>query len=421
MVNVERDLHMTSGEGEGSYANNSRRQGIPIARNWQYPLTVSSVGQLVATNEMGPRWDVVVNCALQFDLVRSNSELTGSSYRSCYPAFHAFCPRTIVTNETKPIIEKATIEVYKALLPKTMVIADLGCSTGPNTMLFMSNVINMIAHHCSNDFNQLFRSLEKIKNSTTTGHKGDLPPSYYISGLPKSYYSRLLPRHSVHLFHSSYCLHWRSQVPDGLEASGKSLLNQDIYISSTTSPLVVKLFQEQFQKDFSLFLQLRHEELVNGGHMVLVFLGRKDDDVYNGDLNHIFGLVAKALESLVGKGLVSKEKLESFNLPIYGPSVDEVKEIVTKSHMFNLDHIKLIEANWDPYDDSEGDVVHDGANSSLNISKFIRPALESLIASHFGGSILDALFEEFRSLVAQHLKREKTKFAVIVMSLKKIY
>uniref|UniRef100_A0A0E0A7E0 Jasmonate O-methyltransferase n=1 Tax=Oryza glumipatula TaxID=40148 RepID=A0A0E0A7E0_9ORYZ len=135
----------------------------------------------------------------------------------------------------------------------------------------------------------------------------------------------------------------------------------------------------------------------------------------------MYGFVTKALESLVGKGLLSKEKLESFNLPTYGPSVDEVKEIVTKSHMFDLDHIKLFEANWDPYDDSEGDVVLDGANSSLNISNLIRSVLESLIASHFRGNILDALFQEFRSLVAQHLKRQKTKFALIVMSLKKIY
>lgn len=118
---------------------------------------------------------------------------------------------------------------------------------------------------------------------------------------------------------------------------------------------------------------------------------------------------------------MSKEKLESFILPVYGPSVDEVKEIVAKSRMFDLDHIKLFEANWDPYDDSEGDVVLDSANSSLNIRNLIRSVLESMIASHFGGSILDAIFQEFRSLVAQHLKREKTKFAVIVMSLKKIY
>jgi hypothetical protein len=64
---------------------------------------------------------------------------------------------------------------------------------------------------------------------------------------------------------------------------------------------VAKLFQEQFQKDFSLFLNLRHEELVHGGRMVLIFLGRKNEDVYSGDLNQLFALVATALQSLVLK------------------------------------------------------------------------------------------------------------------------
>uniref|UniRef100_J3MCU6 Jasmonate O-methyltransferase n=1 Tax=Oryza brachyantha TaxID=4533 RepID=J3MCU6_ORYBR len=258
MVNIERDFHMASGEGEGSYAKYSRRQ-------------------------------------------------------------------TIVIHETKPVVEKATIEVYRALLPKTMVIADLGCSSsGPNTMLFMSHIIGIIADLCSkldehdavelqflndlpgNDFNQLFRSLENIKNSATADHKGGRLPSYYISGLPKSYYSRLFPRHSVHLFHSSYCLHWRSQVPEGLVTSGKSSLDEEnIYIrsKSNTTPLVVKLFQEQFRKNLSLFLELRHEELVEGGQMVLALLGRKDEDVYNGNLNHLFGFVADSLQSLVVKVL----------------------------------------------------------------------------------------------------------------------
>jgi hypothetical protein len=46
-------------------------------------------------------------------------------------------------------------------------------------------------------------------------------------------------------------------------------------------------------------------ELVYGWKMVLTFYGRKDEDVYNGDLNKLYGLVATTLQSLVTK--VSKK------------------------------------------------------------------------------------------------------------------
>jgi len=45
---------------------------------------------------------------------------------------------------------------------------------------------------------------------------------------------------------------------------------------------------------------------------------------------------------------VEKERLEAFNLPLYRPSIAEVKEIVMEGHMFKLDHVKLLELNWDP-------------------------------------------------------------------------
>ena len=43
--------------------------------------------------------------------------------------------------------------------------------------------------------------------------------------------------------------------------------------------------------------------------MALIFLGRKNEDVYNGDLNQLFALVARALQSLVLKVVVNLCKL----------------------------------------------------------------------------------------------------------------
>ncbi|KAG0541751.1 hypothetical protein BDA96_02G044600 [Sorghum bicolor] len=374
VINLQRDFHMAEGEGEHSYAKNSRIQEKLMV-------------------------------------------------------------------QTLPIIENAIKEACTALAPKTMIIADLGCSSGPNTLRFISSVLDILSGQCNkstdgcdpmelqiflndlpgNDFNQLFSSLENLKHGTIMEQMGYTPPLYYISGLPKSYYSRLFPRQSVHLFHSACCLHWRSQVPEELYARNKTLLNKDnIYIAKSTPSFVVKFFQEQFHKDFSLFLKLRHEELVYGGKMILTFVGRKDDDVYSGDSVQLYGLLARSLQSLVAKGLVEKERLEAFNLPLYGPSIAEVKEIVMESHMFKLDHIKLLELNWDPYDDTEGDDVHDSVRSGMNVSKLVRALMEPLIASHFGENILDLLFADYSYLLAKHLEQEKTKTAFIIMSLKKL-
>jgi hypothetical protein len=54
--------------------------------------------------------------------------------------------------------------------------------------------------------------VERFNKLTARNHQGEAPPPCYISGLPGSYYTRLFPRQSVHLFHSLFCLQWRSHV-----------------------------------------------------------------------------------------------------------------------------------------------------------------------------------------------------------------
>ncbi|KAL6911386.1 hypothetical protein ACP4OV_000191 [Aristida adscensionis] len=377
-MKVERDLHMSHGDGEASYATNSRLQEKSILK-------------------------------------------------------------------TRPVLREAVEAAHASLLPPAaaMVVADLGCSSGPNTLLVVSEVLAAVADRReellrrvggrrpapapvqvqfflndipSNDFNLVFQSLERFRTAAVK-EKGEALPPYFVAGLPGSFYGRIFPDRCVHLFHSSYCLMWRSKVPDEL-TRGTVQNEGNIYIWETSPPAVVKLYRRQFQEDFSLFLRLRHTELVPGGHAVLTFLGRKNKDVLRGELSCTWRLFAQALQSLVQQGRVPKEKLDSFNLPLYVPSVDEVKEVIRRNELFDINHIQLFESNWDPHDDSEGDLVLDSVQSGVNVAKCIRAVAEPLITQHFGEHILDDLFEIYAQNVAEHLQKVKTKYPVIVLSLK---
>uniref|UniRef100_M8BTF7 Jasmonate O-methyltransferase n=1 Tax=Aegilops tauschii TaxID=37682 RepID=M8BTF7_AEGTA len=330
--------------------------------------------------------------------------------------------------ETRPVLQGAVVELYRSLPARsTMVVADLGCSSGPNTLLLVSLVIGTISDHN--------REAEQEQRPPAAA----MELQFFLNDLPGNDFNlvfRLFPCRSVHLFHSSYSLMWRSKgsyqfsyrglgstcekkVPD--ELSGGAYLNEEsIYIGKSTPPAVIKLYKEEYQKDLSLFLTLRFNELVCGGHMVLTFLGRKSKDMLlHGEASSMWDLLAQALLSLVLKGLVEKEKLVSFNLPFYAPSVDEVKTVVEENNLFNVEHMSVFESSWDPQDDDTNDDVVLGCTSSgLNVARCIRAVVEPLIRKHFGEAILDDLFMVYASMVSKHLKKAKAKYPIIIVYLK---
>ncbi|KAL6605802.1 hypothetical protein ACP70R_041455 [Stipagrostis hirtigluma subsp. patula] len=209
-----------------------------------------------------------------------------------------------------------------------------------------------------NDFNVVFQVLEQFNNLAKEEKEEEEEMEttpYYVAGLPGSFYTRLLPYQSVHLFHSSYCLMWRAKL----------------------------------------------------------------DMLVHGEVGSIWELLSEALRCLVQKGLVEKKKLVSFNLPFYAPSVDEVKALIKEKPLFDIENIRLFQTNWDPHDDSDGDMVQNCASSREIIAKGLRAVIEPLIRDHFGESVIHELFVTFTSIVARHLEKGKAKFTVIVISLHK--
>ncbi|KAK4717077.1 hypothetical protein R3W88_015415 [Solanum pinnatisectum] len=117
---------------------------------------------------------------------------------------------------TKSITNKAISALYNNLSPgETIRIADLGCSSGPNTFLTISQLIQTIHEECksngqqqspeihvflndlpSNDFNTIFRSLptfyEDLRKQNTGGD------GLFVTGIAGSFYTRLFPSKTLH-------------------------------------------------------------------------------------------------------------------------------------------------------------------------------------------------------------------------------
>uniref|UniRef100_J3MCU7 Uncharacterized protein n=1 Tax=Oryza brachyantha TaxID=4533 RepID=J3MCU7_ORYBR len=120
------------------------------------------------------------------------------------------------------------------------------------------------------------------------------------------------------------------------------------------------------------------------------FVGTQGDECSSGI--HERYTCSGQLDHDVQRGLVEEEKVNSFNLPLYGPSIDEVKAVITCHKLFGINHIELFKSSWDPYDDMEHDGMRTSPQSGLNVSKCIRAVFETLLESHFGKYILDELF-----------------------------
>lgn len=124
--------------------------------------------------------------------------------------------------------------------------------------------------------------------------------------------------------------------------------------------------------------------------------------------------------NLLFQGLVKEADIDSFNLPHYTPYKDEVKAIIEEEGSFTLDRLEVLEFDWEPSEASgDRDSVSDTSDDGKKWAKAIRAVTESMLASHFGNSVIDSLFERYAKYVTEYLTKEKTVFHDAVISLRK--
>ena len=141
-----------------------------------------------------------------------------------------FCLQSAAQSWMKPAIEEAVrglLNMKSTDVPNSMVIADLGCSAGPNALALVSTAVDAVLHHRQaaqhdqgplevrvllndlpdNDFNDVAKRLDSFQQSTQS--IGLLLTTGIVPG---SFYKRLFPSNFLDLIVSSNSLHWTSEV-----------------------------------------------------------------------------------------------------------------------------------------------------------------------------------------------------------------
>ncbi|XP_061376375.1 probable jasmonic acid carboxyl methyltransferase 2 [Gastrolobium bilobum] len=312
-------------------------------------------------------------------------------------------------------------------------IAELGCSSGPNALMVVSDIVNIIGNTSlrlnrgspeiqiylndlfGNDFNTIFKLLPAFYQSILQ-EKGDKVGACFIHATPGNFYGRLFPNNYVQIFHSSYSLHWLSQAPKVSTKIAKPLNKGDIHITSTSPPSVYQAYLQQFERDFKLFLKSRSEELTPGGIMVLTLIGREKPH----EIKTPCVAISMVLNDMVREGLIEETKLDFFDLPVYFPTAEEVRQVIDVEGSFKLEILNIIKMGWDAdlqedFDDS----FLDSATRGEFIAKSIRAVFEPLLSAEFGEDIMDELFSRFAKLVAEFTELETLKYTNLIVSMTK--
>ncbi|KAL5058865.1 hypothetical protein RYX36_030469 [Vicia faba] len=336
-----------------------------------------------------------------------------------------------VIMEVKTILEENIILIVSNKSAKgCWKIADLGCSSGPNTLLSISNILDMI-HNINmklnhgkpvfqvylndvfeNDFNTIFNLLPDFYQQVKEKNVGEC----FISATPGSFYGRLFPNNYIDFFHSSYSLHWLSQAPKHLVKNGEPLNKGNIYLSKTSPPSVYEAYFKQFERDFQYFLKLRFKELVLDGVMALTFIGRESHD----KIISVQGIVGMVLNEMVLEGLVKKEKLDMFDFPIYHPTEEEVRQVIEAEGSFILQKVKTFKMACDAnlQEDVSGYVVDSKMRGEF-IAKYHRAVFEPILIASFGENIMDELFLKLAKMLEKLIEIETLEFTNIILFLTK--
>ncbi|KAL5203525.1 hypothetical protein ABZP36_014477 [Zizania latifolia] len=315
--------------------------------------------------------------------------------------------RTIAAVTRKARQEMAAT-LHRARRPASaMAIADLGCATGPNALLMAADAVQAVLADADrlqapppefhvflndlpmNDFNSVFRELDQQRRQLL---RPDRCRSL-VSAWPGSFYGRIFPVGSLDYVVSSSSLHFLSRPPTtGAVNEGR------MYVSARGPAAVLEAYRAQFQADFRLFLACRAEEVRHGGVLLLTFVARQAAEPSPHDC-HIWDLLAAAVAGMAAEGLVDARKLDSFDVPFYGPCPEELTEAISEEGSFEVRRMELFEVSR-----RQGEPAADREELAAQTASTVRAVLEPMLGKHFAVD-MDCLFGRFSLLLKEYYRQ----------------
>ncbi|XP_054787595.1 loganic acid O-methyltransferase-like [Prosopis cineraria] len=307
-------------------------------------------------------------------------------------------------NITKDIIKEAILEKLdlETLLQNSsnnvFRIADLGCSVGPNTFFTVQNIIDSVNlklqseehgldsslefqvffnDHAGNDFNTLLKSLPEDKQ-------------YYAAAVPGSFHGRLFPESSIHVFNSSYALHWLSKVPQDIVDKNSPAYNKGKIYFTSEDKKVIEAYSAQFESDIESVLNSRALELVPGGIVTFLIPSIPPNSKNRFEANA--NIIGNVLVDMVNKGLIGEELVDSFNIPMYMPGSEEVKELIEKNGKFIIEKSELLLRLFN-------EQLPDVRSACMHM----RAVWEGVFKEHFGQDLVDDIFNRYEKKLAESI------------------
>ncbi|WVZ16288.1 hypothetical protein V8G54_009270 [Vigna mungo] len=271
-----------------------------------------------------------------------------------------------------------------------------------------------------NDFNSIFKLIPDFFQRIHE-EKSDNHVRCFFHGTTGSFYGRLFPDDYIHFFHSSYSLHWLSQAPKSSTDTDEPLNKGNVYITCTSLPSIREAYFSQFAKNFELFLKSRSEELKSDGIMVLTFIGRDETHKIDNPAEVIGMVLNDMVQEVSDEGLLEEKKLDFFDLPVYGVTAEEVRQVIEEEGSFVIQTLRTFNIGWDAnlHEDVD-DSILDSKMKGEFVAKSMRAVFEPLLSVEFGKDTTDELFKRFEKKVSLLFEFQTLEYTNVSLSMAKV-